>query len=59
MGTTPRVWPEKFVEAMKPEMEQYLKEVMEAVNRRRGWPVDCRKRRTGSRSLGPDALSRV
>jgi len=32
MGTTPRVWPEKFVEAMKPEMEQYLKEVMEAVN---------------------------
>ena len=32
MDTTPRVSPEKFSESMKQEMDQYLKEVMEAVN---------------------------
>ena len=29
---TPRVPPQEFVDSMKQEMEQYLKEVMEAVN---------------------------
>jgi hypothetical protein len=29
---TPRVAPEEFADSMKQEMEQYLKEVMEAVN---------------------------
>jgi hypothetical protein len=29
---TPRVPPEEFADSMKQEMEQYLKEVMEAVN---------------------------
>jgi hypothetical protein len=29
---TPRVRPEEFADSMKQEMEQYLKEVMEAVN---------------------------
>ena len=29
---TPRVPPQEFAESMKQEMEQYLKEVMEAVN---------------------------
>jgi hypothetical protein len=32
MSATPRVPPEQFVESMKGEMEQYLREVMEAVN---------------------------
>ncbi len=32
MDTTPRVPPQQFADAMKQEMEQYLKEVMEAVN---------------------------
>ena len=35
MNPTPRVPPEQFVESMKEEMEQYLKKVMEAVNRPR------------------------
>lgn len=33
MDTTPQVPPEQFAEAMKQEMEQYLKDVMDAVNR--------------------------
>jgi len=32
MKPTPRVAPEKFVETMKDEIEQYAKQVMEAVN---------------------------
>ena len=32
MDATPRVSPEQFAESMRQEMEQYLKEVMEAVN---------------------------
>jgi len=32
MNATPRVSPEQFAESMKQEMQQYLKEVMEAVN---------------------------
>jgi hypothetical protein len=32
MSSTPRVPPEEFVESMKEEIEQYAKEVMEAVN---------------------------
>jgi GTP cyclohydrolase I len=32
MNPTPRVPPEQFVESMKEDMEQYVKEVMEAVN---------------------------
>jgi len=32
METTPRVSPQQFAESMKQEMDQYLKEVMEAVN---------------------------
>ena len=32
MNPKPRVPPERFVESMKEEMDQYLKEVMEAVN---------------------------
>jgi len=32
MNSTPRVSPEEFAGAMRQEMEQYLKEVMEAVN---------------------------
>jgi len=32
MDATPRVSPEQFAESMKQEVEQYLKEVMEAVN---------------------------
>ena len=32
MSPTPRVPPEQFVESMKGEIEQYVKEVMEAVN---------------------------
>jgi hypothetical protein len=32
MDTTPRVLPQQFADAMKQEMEQYSKEVMEAVN---------------------------
>jgi len=33
MNPTPRVSPEQFVESMKEEIEQYVKEVMETVNR--------------------------
>jgi hypothetical protein len=33
MDTTPRVAPQEFADSMKQEMEQYLKQVMEAVNR--------------------------
>jgi hypothetical protein len=32
MNTTPHVSPEQFAESMKQEVEQYLKEVMQAVN---------------------------
>ena len=32
METTPRVSPQQFAESMKQEIEQYVKEVMEAVN---------------------------
>jgi hypothetical protein len=32
MSPKPRVQPEQFVESMKEEMDQYLREVMEAVN---------------------------
>ena len=32
MERTPRVSPEEFVETMRDEMEQYAKEVMDAVN---------------------------
>jgi len=32
MNPKPRVPPEQFVESMKEEMDQYLREVMEAVN---------------------------
>jgi len=32
MSQSPRVPPEEFVESMRGEMEQYLKQVMEAVN---------------------------
>jgi hypothetical protein len=32
MDTTPRVSPQQFAESMKEEVEQYLKQVMEAVN---------------------------
>ncbi len=32
MNQTPRVPPEQFAESMKQEMEEYLKEVMDAVN---------------------------
>jgi hypothetical protein len=32
MNTAPRVPPEKLVESMKDDLEQYVKEVMEAVN---------------------------
>ena len=32
MNPTPRVPPEQFVESMKGEVEEYLKEVMETVN---------------------------
>jgi hypothetical protein len=35
MNPKPRVPPEQFVESMKEEMDQYLKEVMEAVNQAR------------------------
>ena len=35
MNPKPRVPPEQFVESMKEEMDQYLKEVMEAVNNAR------------------------
>jgi hypothetical protein len=35
MNPKPRVPPEQFVESMKEEMDQYLKEVMEAVNKAR------------------------
>jgi len=33
MNPTAQVAPEKFVEAMKDEIEQYAKDVMEAVNK--------------------------
>ncbi len=33
MSQSPRVPPEQFVESMREEVEQYLKQVMEAVNR--------------------------
>ena len=33
MKTSPRVSPQKFVESMKQEFEEYAKEVMEAVNK--------------------------
>jgi hypothetical protein len=33
MTPAPQVPPEQFVESMKQEMEEYLKKVMEAVNR--------------------------
>ena len=33
MNPTPQVAPEKFVETMKDEIEQYAKDVMEAVNK--------------------------
>ncbi len=33
MSPTPRVPPEQFAESMKEEVERYLKDVMEAVNR--------------------------
>ena len=33
MNATPRVPPEQFVESMKEEIEQYAKDVMEAVNK--------------------------
>jgi hypothetical protein len=32
MSQSPRVPPEQFVESMREEVEQYLKQVMEAVN---------------------------
>jgi GTP cyclohydrolase I len=32
MNPTPRVPPEQFVKSMKEDVEQYVKEVMEAVN---------------------------
>lgn len=32
MEMTPRVEPQQFADAMKQQMEQYLKQVMEAVN---------------------------
>jgi len=32
MNPTPQVPPEKFVETMKDEIEQYVKDVMQAVN---------------------------
>ena len=32
MSESPRVPPEQFVESMREEVEQYLKQVMEAVN---------------------------
>lgn len=32
METTPRVPPQEFADAMKQEMEEYLKKVMDAVN---------------------------
>ena len=32
MSQSPRVPPEEFVESMREEMDQYLKQVMEAVN---------------------------
>jgi hypothetical protein len=32
METSPRVSPQQFADSMKQEMEEYLKEVMEAVN---------------------------
>lgn len=35
MNATPRVVPEEFAESMKAEIEQYAKEVMEAVNQAR------------------------
>ena len=35
MNPKPRVQPEEFAESMKGEMDQYLKEVMEAVNQAR------------------------
>jgi hypothetical protein len=35
MNPKPRVPPEQFVESMKEEMDQYLKDVMEAVNQAR------------------------
>jgi hypothetical protein len=35
MNLKPRVPPEQFVESMKEEVDQYLKEVMEAVNEAR------------------------
>jgi hypothetical protein len=35
MNPKPRVPPEQFVESMKEEMDQYLREVMEAVNKAR------------------------
>ena len=38
MNPKPRVPPEQFVESMKEEMDQYLREVMEAVNTARVWP---------------------
>ena len=33
MNTTPHISPEQFAESMKQEVEQYLKEVMQAVNK--------------------------
>ena len=35
MSQSPQVPPEQFVESMREEVEQYLKQMMEAVNKRR------------------------
>jgi hypothetical protein len=55
MKPTPRVAPEKFVETMKDEIEQYAKQVMEAVNQAPDGEWDRRQRGTRSQSLGGDA----
>ncbi len=55
MNPTAQVSPEKFVETMKDEIEQYAKDVMEAVNNAPDGAVDRWQRRTRSRSFGGDA----
>ena len=55
METSPRVSPQQFAESMKDEIEQFAKDVMEAVNNAPDGAVDRRQRRTGARPFGGDA----
>jgi len=56
---TPRVPPQEFAESMKQDMEQYLKEVMAAVNNAADGEWIAGSEETGAQSLGRDAPPRI